>query len=176
MNDVVSIARALDFAARKHVDQRRKGIAEEPYINHLVEVALLLAEATEGKDTELVMAGLLHDSIEDQGVLHEDLVELFGADVADLVREVTDDKTLEKHIRKQLQITETPHKSERAKMLKFADKISNLRSLKLSPPEDWEAPRRREYFEWAKKVVAGCGDVSVFLRGKFDEAYRNGVY
>jgi len=90
--DVVQVTRALDYAAKKHVSQRRKGEAREPYINHLAEVAFLLAEATGGSDGNLVIAGLLHDCIEDQGVTYEELVELFGADVAELVRDVTDDK------------------------------------------------------------------------------------
>jgi len=176
MNDIVRITRALDFAARKHAGHRRKGLAAEPYINHLAEVALLLAVATDGKDTELVMAGLLHDCIEDQGVRFEELAELFGADVADLVGEVTDDKSLAKAERKRLQIEHAPHKSERARMLKIADKISNLHSMSSSPPKDWDVKRRREYFEWAKAVVAGCRGVSPSLEAKFDEAYRSGVF
>ncbi len=174
MNDIVRITQALDFAARKHVHHRRKGLAAEPYINHLAEVALLLAEATAGKDTELVMAGLLHDCIEDQGVGFEDLAELLGADVAGLVREVTDDKSLEKAERKRLQVAHAPHISARGKMLKIADKISNLHSMKSSPPKHWDEQRRREYFEWAKAVVAGCRGVSKSLEAKFDEAYRSG--
>ena len=176
MNDIVRITRALDFAARKHAGHRRKGLAAEPYINHLAEVALLLAVATDGKDTELVMAGVLHDCIEDQGVRFEELAELFGADVADLVGEVTDDKSLAKAERKRLQIEHAPHKSERARMLKIADKISNLHSMSSSPPKDWDVKRRREYFEWAKAVVAGCRGVSPSLEAKFDEAYRSGVF
>ena len=175
MSDVLTIMRALDFAARKHSGHRRKGVAEEPYINHLTEVALLLAEATGGKDTNLIAAGLLHDCIEDQDVKYEELVQLFGEDVAGLVGVVTDDKSLPKAERKRLQIVETPHRSDRAKMLKLADKISNLHSMKFSPPKKWDAQRRREYFEWAKAVIDGCGDVSPLLKAKFDEAYRNGV-
>ena len=176
MNDIVRITRALDFAARKHVGHRRKGLAAEPYINHLAEVALLLAEATHGKDTELVMAGLLHDCIEDQGVRFEELTELFGADVAGLVGEVTDDSSLAKAERKRLQVEHAPHKSERARMLKIADKISNLHSMRSSPPKDWDVKRRREYFEWAKAVVTGCRGVSASLEAKFDKAYRSGVF
>lgn len=174
MHDIVRITRALDFAARKHVDHRRKGLAAEPYINHLAEVALLLAEATGGKDTELVMAGLLHDCIEDQGVTFEELAELFGADVAGLVAEVTDDKSLEKAERKRLQIAHAPHQSQRAKLLKIADKTSNLLSMKTSPPKHWDEQRRRDYFEWAYAVVAGCRGVSAFLEARFDEAYHSG--
>ena len=173
-NAVVQISRALDYAARKHVSQRRKGVAQEPYINHLAEVAYLLAEATGGDDTNLVVAGLLHDCIEDQGVTYEELVELFGDDVADLVRDVTDDKTLLKAERKRLQVEHTPHKSDRTKMLKIADKTSNLRAMAVSPPSGWDEQRKRDYFAWALAVVAGCRGVNAFLEAKFDEAYRHG--
>ena len=172
--DIVQVTRALDYAARKHVSQRRKGEAQEPYINHLAEVAHLLAEATGGGDSNLVIAGLLHDCIEDQGVTYEELVELFGDDVADLVRDVTDDKTLLKAERKRLQVELAPHKSDRAKMLKIADKTSNLRAIAVSPPSGWDEQRKRDYFAWAQAVVAGCRGVNYFLEAKFDEAYRNG--
>jgi (p)ppGpp synthase/HD superfamily hydrolase len=172
--EVVQVTRALDYAARKHVSQRRKGEAREPYINHLAEVAHLLAEATGGADSNLVIAGLLHDCIEDQGVTYEELVELFGADVADLVRDVTDDKRLLKAERKRLQVEESPHKSDRAKMLKIADKTSNLRAMAVSPPSGWDEQRKRDYFAWALAVVAGCRGVNAYLEQKFDEAYRHG--
>ena len=175
MNDVVRISRALDYAAQKHTAQRRKGVAQEPYINHLAEVALLLAEATEGRDVNLVIAGLLHDCIEDQGVEYEELVALFDADIAGLVREVTDDKKLLKPERKRLQVVNTPHKSDRAKMIKLADKTSNLRAVRSSPPHDWDAQRKKEYFAWAKEVAAGCGNVNAYLLAKFEEAYRAGA-
>ena len=172
--DLVQITRALDYAAKKHVGQRRKGDAQEPYINHLAEVAHLLAEATDGNDTNLVIAGLLHDCIEDQGVTYEELVGLFGNDVAGLVRDVTDDKALLKTERKRLQVEHAPHKSARARMLKIADKTSNLHALVISPPSGWDEQRKREYFAWAEAVVAGCRGVNAFLEAKFDEAYRNG--
>ena len=175
VNDIVRISRALDYAAQKHSAQRRKGVAQEPYINHLAEVALLLAEATEGRDVNLVIAGLLHDCIEDQGVKYEELVALFDADIAGLVREVTDDKKLLKPERKRLQVVNTPHKSDRAKMIKLADKTSNLRAVRSSPPHDWDAQRKKEYFAWAKEVAAGCGNVNAYLSAKFDDAYRAGA-
>lgn len=174
MDDIVRLTRAFDYAAQKHSGQRRKGVAEEPYINHLAEVAALLAEATGGQDVDLVIAGVLHDCIEDQQVKYEELVELFGADVADIVREVTDDKSLKKVERKRLQVEHAPHKSDRARMLKMADKTSNLRALATSPPKDWDAQRKREYFEWARAVVAGCRGVNAALEQKFDEAHGVG--
>lgn len=170
------IARDLDFAARKHVHQRHKGLAQEPYINHLAEVARLLAEATDGKDANLVAAGLLHETIEDQGVLYEDLVAAFDSDVANLVREVTDDKTLAREERKRLQIEHAGQDSERARMLKIADKTSNLRALTRSPPADWAPERRRAYFTGARHVVAGCRGVNARLEAVFDAAWEAGVH
>lgn len=175
MNEIVKIVRALDFAARKHVGQKRKGEAGEPYVNHLAEVALMLAEATDGRDPNLVIAGLLHDTIEDQDVKYEELLAEFGKDVADLVVEVTDDESLPKEERKRLQVETAPIKSERAKMLKIADKTANLRSIRSSPPSHWSQERKHQYFDWAARVVAGCRGVSKPLEALFDEAHRRGL-
>jgi (p)ppGpp synthase/HD superfamily hydrolase len=93
MKEWIAVLRAADAAARWHVHQRRKGLAQEPYINHLLEVASLVAEATQGKDPDLVIAALLHDAIEDQEVHYELIMREFGKRVADVVREVSDDKS-----------------------------------------------------------------------------------
>ncbi len=172
---IVDLTRALDFAARKHRDQRRKGAAAEPYLNHLTEVARLVAEATEGKDTPLVIAALLHDTIEDTRTTRDELEREFSPEVAALVSEVTDDKNLPKAERKRLQIANAPHKSERAKLIKIADKISSLRSIVVSPPVDWDSHRQREYFEWAAKVVEGLRGVNPSLEAEFDAAHRAGL-
>ena len=170
--DIQLVTQALRFAAEKHVDQRRKGMRKEPYLNHLAEVADLLAEATEGEDPELVAAGLLHDAIEDVGATREELETLFGPDVANLVVEVTDDKALPKAERKRLQVERTPHKSSRAKMIKIADKISNLRALASSPPDDWSEERVAQYVAWAERVVEGARGVSPWLERQFDDLVR----
>ncbi|HXW23337.1 MAG TPA: HD domain-containing protein, partial [Xanthobacteraceae bacterium] len=120
MNAVSLIVAAADFAARRHAGQRRKGVAGEPYVNHLLEVAALLAEATGGRDAELVAAALLHDTLEDTATEYEELAALFGRDIAALVAEVTDDKSLPKAERKRRQIESAPAASERAKLLKIA--------------------------------------------------------
>ena len=139
MKEWIMVLKAADAAARWHVHQRRKGAAKEPYINHLLEVATLVAEATEGKDPNLVIAALLHDAIEDCEVPQTLIAEVFGTDVANLVAEVTDDKTLEKAERKQRQVESAHKKTDRAKILKLADKTSNLRALVSSPAPDWSA-------------------------------------
>ncbi len=167
-------AKGLEFAARKHVNQRRKGELQEPYINHLSEVTHLLSGATGGHDTVLVLGGLLHDTLEDTDTTYSELKREFGEKVAALVREVSDDKTLPKAKRKLLQVENAPKKSKRAKMLKMADKISNLQSILNSPPTGWSDQRKREYFEWSKAVVAGCRGVNEQLEKEFDRAYRRG--
>ena len=167
------IARAADFAARAHVTQKRKGAAQEPYINHLAEVALLLTEATDGADADLIAASWLHDTLEDTETEREELEARFGSAVAAIVAEVTDDKALPKAERKRLQVETAPSKSAEARMLKIADKTSNLRALAMSPPMGWDLERRDEYIRWAEAVVAGCRGLNEKLEGVFDDAVRH---
>src|ERR1700733_8788109 len=150
MNDIVSIMKAADFAARKHTNQKRKGEGAEPYLNHLIEVATLVAEATDGRP-EVVVAALLHDSVEDQDVTHAEISDLFGPTVASLVAELTDDKSLPKQVRKDEQIAGASHKSDGASAIK--DKTSNLLAIAISPPP-WPADRKRAYVESANRRLA----------------------
>jgi GTP diphosphokinase / guanosine-3',5'-bis(diphosphate) 3'-diphosphatase len=162
----ISVLRAADAAARWHVHHQRKGAAATPYINHLLEVATLVATATEGKDPDLVIAALLHDSIEDQEVPREIIAGTFGEEVAKLVEEVIDDKSLDKQERKRLQV----EKSDRAKILKLADKISNLRDIAANPPCRWSVKRRLNYVRWAREVADELKGVSPRLEDEFDRA------
>lgn len=170
MSDVLLIARAWNFSAKRHAKQRRKGEAQEPYVNHLAEVAELVATATEGHDANLVAAAVLHDTVEDTATLLGELASIFNADIAGLVAEVTDDKRLDKAERKRLQVEHASAKTARAKILKLADKISNLRSLARSPPADWSLERKSEYLSWSRDVVQGLRGASAWLEARFDEA------
>src|SRR5215212_5164884 len=163
---------AADAAARWHVHQRRKGAAEEPYVNHLLEVASLVAEATDGKDPDLVIAALLHDAIEDQEVPRGMIAEIWGEEVAKIVEEVTDDKSLPKAYRKRKQVKSAPKKSARAKLIKLADKTSNLRAITASPSREWSVKRRLEYVEWAREVIAGLRGTNEWLEAEFDRAAK----
>lgn len=169
---VTLLARAFDFAARKHVAQRRKGELKEPYVNHLTEVARLLAEGTDGADPALVAAGMLHDTLEDTATTREELRAEFGNDVAALVAEVTDDKSLPQEARKRAQVEHAPHRSARARMIKIADKTSNLRSLRTSAPVGWTPRRKTDYVAWAREVVAACGPTNPRLEALFAEAAK----
>jgi (p)ppGpp synthase/HD superfamily hydrolase len=136
MKELVSVLRAADAAARWHAHQRRKGAAQEPYINHLLEVAKLVAEATGGAEPDAVIAALLHDAIEDQGVTVQTIAGEFGKPVGEIVMEVTDDKSLPKDVRKRQQVENAPKLSREAKLVKSADKISSVRTISSSPPPD----------------------------------------
>jgi (p)ppGpp synthase/HD superfamily hydrolase len=164
---------AARFAAEKHAQQKRKGQNAEPYFNHLLEVAELIAASSRDLDVELMMAAFLHDTVEDTGVTLQELEQRFGKDVAALVAEVTDDKSLPKETRKQLQVEHTPEKSPRAQTLKLADKISNLRAVVASPPVGWSLERKRQYFEWARQVISGISSPNEYLKSEFDKAYRS---
>ncbi|HKS19497.1 MAG TPA: HD domain-containing protein [Bradyrhizobium sp.] len=163
------VSEAAELAARRHSGKTRKGRGSEPYINHLAEVASLLAAVTEGADAELVAAGWLHDTIEDTETTREELAEKFGERVAALVAEVTDDMSLPKEARQQKQIEDAPHKSPGAKLIKIADKVSNIRARIVSDPTRNESVDLAAYTIWAEKVVAGCRGVNAKLDAKFDE-------
>jgi (p)ppGpp synthase/HD superfamily hydrolase len=167
LDAIQGVLKATRFASLKHVSQKRKGAAAEPYLNHLIEVAELVSRAITEPDANLIAAALLHDTVEDTGTSGEELVREFGSDIAGLVAEVTDDKSLPKAERKRLQIEHAPHLSPRAQTIKIADKISNLRGILFTPPEDWDVRRKREYFDWARRVVEACTAPNAFLKEEF---------
>jgi (p)ppGpp synthase/HD superfamily hydrolase len=170
MKEWITVLKAANVAARWHVHQRRKGAVEEPYVNHLLEVALLVAEATDGANPNIVIAALLHDAIEDSEVPREIIAAAFGDRVARLVGELTDDKSLDKQTRKRAQVENASKKSKQAKVIKLADKISNLRAITASPPPDWSVKRKLDYVDWARKVVSGLRGANRMLEEEFDRA------
>lgn len=169
MNNLI---RALAFAADKHRNQRRKDADASPYINHPIGLANVLANEAGIEDERVLVAAILHDTVEDTETTEQELVRLFGQEVADIVAEVTDDKSLPKAERKRLQVEHAPALSRRAKLVKISDKIANLRDVASSPPATWALERKQEYFDWAKAVVDGVRGVHPELERIFDEAYR----
>ena len=163
------ILKAVEFAAEKHRNQRRKGVEASPYINHPIQVAELIARVGEVDDVEVLIAAVLHDTVEDTETTFEELEQKFGSIVRDLVAEVSDDKTLPKAERKRLQVEHAQHMSVRAKLIKIADKACNVRDVALSPPEEWDMARRNAYLGWAHQVVDGCRGTNSHLEQYFDE-------
>lgn len=173
-SDLVLVLDAASFAADKHRLQRRKDADASPYINHPLALADILAREGGVEDAKVIAAALLHDTVEDTETSIEELEVRFGKRIASMVAEVTDDKSLSKEERKQLQITKSASKSPGAKLVKLADKIANLRDLASAPPADWSDERRTQYFEWARQVVSGLRGTNGSLEAAFDEAYSNG--
>jgi len=170
---LAQIMRALKFAAAKHRDQRRKDVQASPYINHPIALAVILADEVGVTDTAVICAALLHDTVEDTETTIPELVERFGAEVASIVAEVTDDKTLPKSERKKQQIEHARTASEKARLVKLADKIANLRDIAASPPADWDITRRQEYFDWAARVVDAMRGTHPKLESLFDVAAQH---
>jgi guanosine-3',5'-bis(diphosphate) 3'-pyrophosphohydrolase len=166
------VSEAAEFAAHRHTGTARKARPDEPYINHLAEVANLLAFATDGSDAELVAAGWLHDTVEDTETTREELAQKFGERVASLVVEVTDDMNLSQTERRQKQIEDAPHKSPGAKLIKIADKISNIRARIHSDPSPEERADLTDYVDWAEQVVAGCRGGNAALDRMFDDTVK----
>jgi guanosine-3',5'-bis(diphosphate) 3'-pyrophosphohydrolase len=171
MNGMGLVLRALDFAARRHAAQRRKGVNQAPYINHPVRVAYYIGAVAGIEDPELIAAALLHDTVEDTETTFEELRDEFGHRVAELVAEVTDDKSLAKKTRKRLQVEHAPEVSQAAAQLKIADKLSNVEDLSAAPPPGWSLERRREYLAWSEEVVDRLRETSAEL----ERAYREAV-
>ena len=117
----------------------------------------------------MIQAALLHDTVEDTETTLDEIEEHFGQDVREVVNEVTDDKTLAKAERKRLQVVKAPHKSHRAKLVKLADKLYNLRDLLRLTPENWSETRVQEYFVWSSNVVYGLKGTNEKLEAKLAE-------
>jgi GTP diphosphokinase / guanosine-3',5'-bis(diphosphate) 3'-diphosphatase len=167
----LDFVRALAFASRRHSQQRRKDEDASPYINHPIALVSILAAEAGINDRDTLCAALLHDTIEDTDTTVEELVEAFGRPVASLVQEVTDDKRLPKAERKLRQVEHAAHLSPKARAVKLADKIANLRDVADNPPVKWSLARRQEYFDWAKQVVDQIPEPSADLLSLFMAIY-----
>ncbi|KAM4630083.1 guanosine-3',5'-bis(diphosphate) 3'-pyrophosphohydrolase MESH1 [Polymixia lowei] len=171
-SDATILLETVNFAAEKHRNQRRKDPEGTPYINHPIGVARILSHEGGVTDIEVLQAALLHDTVEDTDTSIAELEITFGATVARIVQEVTDDKTLPKQERKRLQVEHAPHRSHQAKLVKLADKLYNLRDLNRCTPTGWTAERVQEYFVWASQVVKGLKGTNPALEEKLEELFK----
>jgi guanosine-3',5'-bis(diphosphate) 3'-pyrophosphohydrolase len=168
------VLKAAQFAAQKHKGQIRKGRDQCPYIDHLKSVATVIAEVGGIDDPQILAAAWLHDTLEDTETTAEELVANFGERVSQLVEEVSDDKSLPKAERKQLQIQHAPELSPDAVLIKLGDKISNIIDVTNTPPTDWTLERRKEYLDWAEAVIDKCPKVNSALENYFKEVLKKG--
>jgi guanosine-3',5'-bis(diphosphate) 3'-pyrophosphohydrolase len=171
--DTNLLLKALSFAAYKHRHQVRKGSEPIPYINHPIALADLLVRTANVSDPEIIAAALLHDTVEDTCTTAEELKAEFGPVISQLVAELTDDKRLSKEERKRRQLEHASSLSPRARIVKLADKVCNLRDIVQDPPAGWPLVRKQQYFDWAKSVVDNIRGINVALENAFDEAFTN---
>ncbi len=166
------ILKAAAFAAHKHRDQRRKDPSASPYINHPITLAEILRRVGDVRESAVLAAALLHDTLEDTETTVAELRAAFGPKITKIVQEVSDDKRLPKQRRKELQVLHAAHISKSAKLVKLADKIANLSDIVTSAPADWSLERKREYFDWAKRVIDQVRGTNEKLECQFDSLYR----
>lgn len=166
------LIKALALSATKHRDQRRKDANATPYINHPIALLDVLANEAGIEDEKVLVAAVLHDTIEDTDTTERELVKHFGEEITGIVLELSDDKSLPKAERKRLQIAHAAGASRRAKLVKLADKICNLRDMAVCPPANWTIQRRCEYFDWAKAVVDQVRGCHPPLEALFDAAFK----
>jgi guanosine-3',5'-bis(diphosphate) 3'-pyrophosphohydrolase len=170
-SELALLLKALAFAAHKHRDQRRKDREASPYINHPIALTNVLVNEGGIADPHVLCAALLHDTVEDTATTLAELRRIFGARIANIVAEVTDNKRLPKRKRKLLQIEHAANLSREARLVKLADKICNVRDMATRPPARWNLRRQRDYFDWAKLVVDEMRGTNRKMENAFDKAY-----
>ena len=159
--------RAKDYATEKHAHQTRKDGIGRPFVSHPLRAVELLREVAGIQDPATLAAAVLHDTLEDTNAKQEDLEELFGAEVAGIVVQLTDDKRLPRAIRKAAEIADAARLSRKAALVRAADKIANAEDALYHTPEGWSLERRLEYLRWCEQVIYACVDVPLPLIGHF---------
>ncbi len=170
------LLKSIHFACIKHRDQRRKNEIAAPYINHPIGVAQILWTEGRVRDIDVLQAAILHDTVEDTDTTHQELVKEFGHKVANIVKDVTDDKSMPKDKRKRHQVEHAKHISQQAKVVKLADKLYNLRDLKECPPSGWDVKRIQGYFVWCQAVVKSVSGSNHLLEAALKDLFATGAF
>ena len=173
LNNQALLLKAIKFAAEKHRYQKRKDKGKTPYINHPINVANMLAVEGEEKDINLLIAALLHDTLEDTKTKPEEIEKEFGPEVLSIIKEVTDNKKYPSPVRKKLQVKNAHKISESAKKIKIADKICNIRDIITIPPQYWTRRRKIEYVEWTEQLVNEVRGVNRNLENLYDNLVKS---
>ncbi|MFH4979937.1 hypothetical protein AB6A40_006646 [Gnathostoma spinigerum] len=169
------VIKACDFAARRHRTQRRKDLLQTPYINHPIGVAHILTSEANITDLATITAAILHDTVEDTNTSFEEIEEMFGKEVHDIVKECSDDKSLPREVRKKLQVENAPRRSLKARLVIMADKLYNCRDAERSTPVGWDRSRKLEYMRWAKRVVERFEPTNKALESALNEVFSRNL-
>lgn len=172
---VHTLISTIHFAALKHREQRRKNLAKDPYINHPISVANYISNIGKVDDIEVLQAALLHDVLEDTMTTEGEIESKFGTSVLNIVRDVTDDTSLPKLERKLAQISHGPEICTKAKIVKLADKLDNLKGLFNDPPKGWTKDIVFGYFEWSYRVIEGLRGANALLEAELDVLFNSTI-
>ena len=175
-NNMGLFIKALHLSARQHSTQRRKDAQATAYINHPVHLVKVLWEVGKVDDINVLVAALLHDTLEDtvrQGspedeALQKEIEQLFGSKVLGIIKEVTDDKSLDSGVNKEKQVAHAKTLSHEARLVKLADKLSNVSDIIINPPSAWPVKRKEKYLDWAERVVNEIRGTNPDLEKEFD--------
>ena len=175
MTKTLQLDKILDaaiFAAEKHQGHVRKNAAHSPYITHPLLVAQAINQIGGIKALDVLVAAILHDTIEDTPTTEAEIADRYGEDVLSIVLEVTDDKSLERMTRKRLQVEHAPMLSFEARLIKLGDKLVNCQDILNYPPEDWAMERRQNYIQWGADVIHQIRGTNPALEAAFDQVLR----
>lgn len=151
--DLFRLLTAVEFAAQKHAGQVRKDAEMTPYIIHPLGVTALLWETGKVRSVNVLVAGLLHDTLEDTDATEGEIESLFGPRVLYTIKELTNDPTLEGDAIKEWQVQHAPTMSLDAQLVKLADRVYNVTDLSTSPPPSWPQEKIDSYRSWGRKLL-----------------------
>lgn len=151
--DIQTLLAAVEFSAVKHKGQFRKDAAITPYIIHPIGVARSLWEEGKVRSVNVLVAALLHDTLEDTETTADEIEALFGPRVRYTIEELTNDPKLTSQENKQRQIDHAPFLSLNAQLVKLADRLYNIRDLRSLPPSIDREETINRYLQWGQKLL-----------------------
>lgn len=164
--DVHIILEAVGYAAEKHKGQTKN---QAPYVLHPIRVAEHLLTLANINERDVLVAALLHDTVEDMKTTYQDIQKAFGSTVEGYVKEVTEDLTLNPQERKDQIIANASKKSQAAIQIKLAERYDNLKSLTAAAPVGMDQKAIDEYFQSSKELVGKLPNVNESLKKAVNE-------
>ena len=166
------ILQAIEFASYRHRFDKTRN--DEPYINHVINVCSLISVIGEEQDPETLAAAALHDTIEKTGTKGSEINFNFGENVFQIVLEVTDHASENDVEKFQQQFDRINGLSQKAKIIKLADKVANVKSLLSFPPEGWDLQKRSLYINWADRIINALRGTNKNLEEYYDHMIAEG--
>lgn len=148
--DVTKLLSAIHDASEAHAGQKRRDGTE--VLGHPLRVAKNLLDLFGFVEIDMLLAAILHDTLEDTKLEEMEILKKYGLRVLGLVKELTDDPTLKRDEQKMVQLMKAPFYSPAGKKIKFADRYDNLMSI-MNLPE--LSPREVDYINHSYNLLSG---------------------